>query len=150
MMSKRISITMVFLLGAALLLAACTATTPAPAQPPANLPNPASQNCEKVGGQLSIETRGDGGQYGVCLFEENRQCEEWALLRGDCPAGGLKVIGYVTDAARYCAITGGSTRQGNSAENDRATALSRTARCAMCGIITTASAILSKGAGRTV
>ena len=120
-MSKRISITMVFFLGTVLLLAACTAATPTPAQPPANLPNPASQNCEKAGGQLSIETRVDGGQYGVCLFEENRQCEEWALLRGDCPAGGLKVIGYVTDAARYCAITGGeySVKGESSAENEQ-------------------------------
>jgi putative hemolysin len=31
------------------------------------------------------------GQYGVCFFEDNRQCEEWALLRGDCPVGGKKV-----------------------------------------------------------
>ena len=79
-----------------------------PAQPaPAQLPNPASENCIAQGGTLSIETRGDGGQYGVCLFEDNRQCEEWALLRGDCPVGGLKVTGYVTPAAIYCAITGG-------------------------------------------
>ena len=52
--------------------------------------------------------RGDGGQYGVCYFEDNRQCEEWALLRGTCPVGGVKVTGYVTPAATYCAITGGT------------------------------------------
>jgi putative hemolysin len=50
----------------------------------------------------------DGGQFGVCLFEDNRQCEEWALLRGDCPVGGVKVTGYVTQAGRYCAIRGGT------------------------------------------
>ncbi|MEA1051772.1 hypothetical protein U5801_18475, partial [Lamprobacter modestohalophilus] len=33
--------------------------------------------------------------------------EEWALLRDDCPAGGLKVTGYDSDAEIYCAITGG-------------------------------------------
>jgi putative hemolysin len=44
----------------------------------------------------------------VCFFEDNRQCEEWALLNGDCPVGGLKVTGYITDAAVYCAITGGT------------------------------------------
>ena len=43
----------------------------------------------------------------MCYFEDNRQCEEWALLRGDCPGGGVKVTGYVTPAGRYCAITGG-------------------------------------------
>ena len=52
--------------------------------------------------------RGDGGQYGICLFEDNRQCEKWALMRGDCPVGGLKVTGYVTPAAQYCVITGGT------------------------------------------
>jgi putative hemolysin len=74
---------------------------------PAELPNPASENCVVQGGRLSIQTREDGGQYGICLFEDNRQCEEWALLRGDCPVGGVKVTGYVTAAAVYCAITGG-------------------------------------------
>jgi Tol biopolymer transport system component/putative hemolysin len=69
--------------------------------------NPASENCTKQGGTLTIEERGDGGQFGVCTFEDNRQCEEWALLHGDCPVGGVKVTGYVTPAGRYCAITGG-------------------------------------------
>jgi putative hemolysin len=70
--------------------------------------NPASENCIKPGGTLTIQTRGDGGQYGVCMFEDNRQCEEWAMLRGECPVGGIKVTGYVTPAAQYCAITGGT------------------------------------------
>jgi putative hemolysin len=56
---------------------------------------------------VRIETAGSGGQYGVCLFEDNRQREEWALLRGTCPVGGIKVTGYITPQARYCAIRGG-------------------------------------------
>jgi putative hemolysin len=71
------------------------------------LPNPASVTCIKKGGEVVIEKRGDGGEYGICLFEDNRQCEEWAMLRGNCPVGGIKVTGYVTPAAQYCAITGG-------------------------------------------
>lgn len=112
----------------ALLLGACgTATpeaqpTPAPegaptAAPAADIANPASQSCIVQGGTLEIRQRPDGGQFGVCLFEDNRQCEEWALLRGDCPVGGLKITGYITDAAQYCAITGGTytiTGAGNS------------------------------------
>ena len=70
--------------------------------------NPASQYCLDQGGTLAIEERGDGGQFGVCYFEDNRQCEEWALMNSDCPVGGIKVTGYVTPAARYCAITGGT------------------------------------------
>jgi putative hemolysin len=54
-----------------------------------------------------MERRPDGGQYGVCVFVDNYQCEEWALFRGECPQGGLRVTGYITPAARYCAITGG-------------------------------------------
>ena len=73
-----------------------------------NLANPASENCVEQGGTVVIEARSDGGQYGVCTFEENRQCEEWAMMRGDCPVGGIKVTGYVSDAARFCAITGGT------------------------------------------
>jgi dipeptidase D len=87
--------------------------------PPAELPNPASENCVAQGGALSIETREDGGQYGICLFEDNMQCEEWALLRGDCPVGGVKVTGYTTPAAVYCAITGGEyTVAGNAGADD--------------------------------
>jgi len=71
------------------------------------LANPASENCTEQGGSVTIESHPDGGQYGVCLFEDNRQCEEWALMRGDCPVGGVEITGYLTDAARYCAITGG-------------------------------------------
>jgi Tol biopolymer transport system component/putative hemolysin len=90
---------------------------------PGQLANPASENCIEQGGTVSIQTRSDGGQYGICLFEDNRQCEEWALLRGDCPVGGLKVTGYVTPAAVYCAITGGEYAiTGNSgAENEQGT-----------------------------
>ena len=82
------------------------------AQPSAQLglPNPASQNCVKLGGESRIEALGSGAQYGVCIFEDNRQCEEWALFRGQCPSGGLKITGYVTPGARYCAITGGDYR----------------------------------------
>jgi putative hemolysin/phosphoserine phosphatase len=79
--------------------------------------NPASVYCEEQGGTLTIEERGDQGQFGVCTFEDNLQCEEWALLRGECPVGGVKVTGYNTPAARYCAITGGEydiTAQGDA------------------------------------
>jgi hypothetical protein len=71
------------------------------------LANPASVHCAKLGGASVIRTRPDGGQYGVCVFEDDRQCEEWALLRGECPEGGIKVTGYDSDAQVFCAITGG-------------------------------------------
>lgn len=93
----------------ALSLASTCVVTGLQAQGPPSpqLANPASVNCTQKGGALRIERRPDGGQYGVCVFVDNYQCEEWALFRGECPAGGLRVTGYITPAARYCAITGG-------------------------------------------
>ncbi len=46
--------------------------------------NPASVHCEEQGGQLEIRTADDGGQYGVCIFPNGSECEEWAFFRGEC------------------------------------------------------------------
>lgn len=73
----------------------------------AGLANPATTNCLAKGGSLEMR-KNKNGEYGVCLFEDNRQCEEWALYRGDCPVGGLKVTGYEDETQVYCAITGGT------------------------------------------
>jgi hypothetical protein len=44
--------------------------------------------------------------YVVILFG-NRQCEEWALIRGECPVGEVKVAGYDNETQIFCAICGG-------------------------------------------
>lgn len=79
----------------------------AQAPPQSQLANPASVHCIEQGGTLRMERRPDGAQFGVCVFVDDYQCEEWALFRGECPKGGLRITGYVTAAGRYCAITGG-------------------------------------------
>ena len=71
--------------------------------------NPASVNCSKSGGHLVIEKRGDGGEYGLCYFEDNKACEEWALLRGECPIGGVSTTGFDTIEQKYCVWLGGKT-----------------------------------------
>jgi putative hemolysin len=113
-------------LGIVAALAGCAPQTATPSTPTAEssdqIANPASENCIKQGGTLSIQKRGDGGEYGVCFFEDNRQCEEWALMRGDCPVGGVKVTGYITVPSQYCAITGGTytiTNTGNEDGHER-------------------------------
>ncbi len=73
---------------------------------PVGMANPASTNCAEKGGKIEMR-KNKNGEYGVCLFDDNRQCEEWALLLGKCPVGGLKITGYENDAEIYCAITGG-------------------------------------------
>ena len=96
----------------------CAAPTGSQATP-AGIANPASENCVAQGGTSEVQTRADDAQYSICLFEDNMQCEEWALLRGECPVGGVKVTGYATPAAVYCAITGGEYAvTGNSGADD--------------------------------
>ena len=51
---------------------------------------------------MSIKTDKDGGQYGVCTLENEQQCEEWALMRGECgPA-----MGVISNPYAYCAAVG--------------------------------------------
>ncbi len=97
-----------FLVFAASVLAGCSTmgSTQVPARQHAA--NPASERCIKLGGSLMIESRPNGGQFGTCVFEDNRQCEEWALFRGECGFGGVRITGYTTEAGRFCAITGGN------------------------------------------
>ncbi len=96
-----------------------SAATPAPQI--AQRANPASAHCIEVGGRLVIEKSPAGGEFGVCYFEDNHQCEEWALLRGECPVGGRRITGYATQAGRYCVITGGQYTDvtGNDAADER-------------------------------
>ena len=77
--------------------------------PTATLANPASTNCIKQGGTLLIKKNGIGGEYGLCDFGDNMQCEEWALFHGDCPVGGRKTTGYDSIQQKYCAWLGGTT-----------------------------------------
>lgn len=79
-----------------------------------SMANPASVNCVTMNGISKIITKADGSQYGICYFEDNRQCEEWALMRGDCPNGGVKITGYDTDEQKFCAITGGTVDMKNN------------------------------------
>jgi putative hemolysin/predicted metal-dependent phosphoesterase TrpH len=66
-----------------------------------SIANPASVNCINKGGVLSIQKSADGGEYGICIFKDNRQCEEWALFRGECPAGGRKTTGIPVEKPQF-------------------------------------------------
>ncbi|WP_346777983.1 DUF333 domain-containing protein [Paraburkholderia sp. Ac-20340] len=69
---------------------ACAQPLPMSAQSPARqqaaMANPASVNCIHNGGTLQIVETADG-QTGICKLPNGHQCEEWALLRGDCQVG---------------------------------------------------------------
>jgi putative hemolysin len=62
-------------------------TTGATQPAEAGLPNPASAHCEAQGYSLEIRTDEQGGQYGVCIFPDGSQCDEWAYYRGECGPG---------------------------------------------------------------
>ncbi len=64
---------------------------PAKSQPPAGqvgMPNPASVHCIKEDGKLEIRKGPGGGEYGMCVFKDGSECEEWKLFRGECKPGG--------------------------------------------------------------
>jgi putative hemolysin len=46
--------------------------------------NPASVYCQEQGYTLEMRTDADGGTYGVCIFPDGTECEEWAFYRGEC------------------------------------------------------------------
>jgi len=52
--------------------------------------NPASVYCQKEGGSLEIRKDENGGEYGVCIFENRKECEEWAFFRGECKKEEVK------------------------------------------------------------
>jgi putative hemolysin len=73
-------------LGFALILSAAIVSgcQTATAEPTVGLANPASVYCEEQGYTLEMRTDADGGQYGVCIFPDGSECEEWAFYRGEC------------------------------------------------------------------
>lgn len=104
------------------ILSACSTQTPQPVTATAsrdttNMANPASAYCEEQGFKLEIRTAQDGSQYGVCMFEDNTECEEWAYYRGECKPGDMDVAppptttpaGITNPASTYCVEQGGTS-----------------------------------------
>jgi len=81
MMKKETIICLIFLI----LVSACATEKKVVEEEKAGLPNPASQFCVEKGYELEIRTDPDGGQYGVCIFPDGSECEEWAYYNGECP-----------------------------------------------------------------
>jgi putative hemolysin len=73
------------------------------------LANPASVNCTEKGGTSTIMSKEDGSQYGLCYFDDNRACEEWAMMQGNCSVGGVKTTGFDTIDQKFCVWSGGQT-----------------------------------------
>jgi len=83
--------------------------TTSPTTPPAGMPTPASVYCEQQGGKLEIRTDSAGGQYGVCIFSDGSECDEWAYFRGECSPGQAApapTIGMANPASVFCTQQG--------------------------------------------
>jgi putative hemolysin len=106
------------------ILSACSLRPPQPPTPTATatldtitIANPASAYCEEQGGKLEIRTAQDNNQYGVCLFKDDSECEEWAYYREECMPGDMDVApapkaipaGIANPASAFCVEQGGTT-----------------------------------------
>jgi putative hemolysin len=56
----------------------------------AGMANPASTFCVKNGYKIEIRKNADGSEYGVCIFNDGKECEEWAFYRKECGAEYIK------------------------------------------------------------
>lgn len=76
------------------IISAC-AVPPTPLSTPTELnfnqTNPASAFCLKQGGQLVLRRDSANNVYGVCIFEDNTECDEWAYFRHECGPGDFAV-----------------------------------------------------------
>jgi putative hemolysin len=88
-----------FVLLGGLILVALLSTGCASATEEAQLANPAAVYCREQGYTLEIRTDADGGQYGVCIFPDGRECDAWAFYRGECvPVGAGASSGQATSS----------------------------------------------------
>jgi hypothetical protein len=103
-------------------LSACSTQTWQPVTATATLDtitiaNPASTYCEEQGFKLEIRTAQGGSQYGVCVFKDDSECEEWAYYRGECKPGDMDVAppptatsaGIANPASTYCVEHSGTS-----------------------------------------
>lgn len=66
-----------------------TTGAPTAAEPSVGLANPASVKCNDDGLGFRMGEN-EYGQYGVCIFDDKSECEEWAYFRGECEKGDCK------------------------------------------------------------
>lgn len=70
-----------------------------------SLGNPASLFCSTQGGQFELRD-----QTGYCVFTDGSECEEWALMNGDCQpfVPPARTVGMGNPSATFCTQKGGT------------------------------------------
>lgn len=64
-----------------MLLGACANNQNYVQESAVSMANPASVFCVEQGGKLDIRRDKEGNEYGVCIFADGREIEEWAFYR---------------------------------------------------------------------
>ena len=62
--------------------------------------NPASVFCEEQGGRIELR-EAEGGTYGVCIFDDGSECDEWAFYREECKPGDYDTASEPAAVPRY-------------------------------------------------
>jgi len=70
------------------------------------LANPASVYCINQSGSLEIRTDSTGGQYGVCIFDDGSECEEWKFFRAECGQMCGGIAGIMCPEGETCNMQG--------------------------------------------
>lgn len=83
-----LSIVLVVLASGCTTAAPVATPTPTP-DPGTQIANPATRFCLDKGYRSEIR-QGKDGQYGVCIFADGSECDEWAFFRGECAPGTPK------------------------------------------------------------
>jgi len=68
--------------------------------------NPASVYCINQSGKLEIRSDEQGNQYGVCIFDDGSECEEWKFFRGECGQMCGGIAGIMCPDGETCNMQG--------------------------------------------
>lgn len=91
-MATKFSKIFTILILAAVLFGGCSPNQPQEPAPNNNggigMANPASVYCTEQGYTLEMR-QNENGEYGVCIFPDGSECEEWAYFRNECQPGDV-------------------------------------------------------------
>jgi putative hemolysin len=93
-------ICMITLMGCAKAIPVTPKSTQSVEAPVIGMANPASVNCEQQGGKLEIRNN-TAGQYGMCIFPDGSECDEWAFYRKECKPGDSKAVPSQVPLSKY-------------------------------------------------
>lgn len=111
------SIIILSMLASLSLVVCCLLLALSPTPPTSNnagsigMPNPAAVYCKALGYQYKIVETNDGGQTGVCVFPDGKECKAWDFFAGRCGREytycekiGGKIITERCSYANECAV----------------------------------------------